>query len=55
MVFDAKYDPSHKARLVAGITWTVNVKEHNFSGISRMDTKNWIFLRRKVLTFMLHM
>jgi hypothetical protein len=38
MVFDIKYDLSHKARLVSGGNWTVNDKEDIYSGVVRMDT-----------------
>jgi hypothetical protein len=38
MVFDVKYDLRHKARLVAGVNWTVNDKEDIYSGVVRMDT-----------------
>jgi hypothetical protein len=38
MVFDVKYDLRHKARLVASGNWTVNDKEHIYSGVFRMDT-----------------
>jgi hypothetical protein len=38
MVFDAKYDLRDKARLVAGVNWTVNYKENIYSGVVRMDT-----------------
>jgi hypothetical protein len=36
--FDVKYDPRHKARLVAGGNWTINDKEDIYSGVVRMDT-----------------
>jgi hypothetical protein len=38
MVFDVKYDLRHKARLVAGGSWTVNDKEDIYSGVVQMDT-----------------
>jgi hypothetical protein len=38
MVFYVKYDLRHKARLVAGVSWTVNEKEDIYSGVVRMDT-----------------
>jgi hypothetical protein len=38
MVFNVKYDLRHKVRLVAGGKWTVNDKEHFYSGVVRMDT-----------------
>jgi hypothetical protein len=38
IVFDVKYDLRHKARLVAGVDWTVNDKEDIYSGFARMDT-----------------
>jgi hypothetical protein len=38
MVFDVKYDLRHKARLVAGVNWTVNDKEEIYSAVVRMDT-----------------
>jgi hypothetical protein len=38
MVFDVKYDPRCKARLVVGGNWTVNNKEDIYSGVVRMDT-----------------
>jgi hypothetical protein len=37
-VFDVKYDLIHKARLVAGVNWTVNDKEDIYSEVVRMDT-----------------
>jgi hypothetical protein len=37
MVFDVKYDMRHKARLVAGVNWTVNDKYDIYSGVVRMD------------------
>jgi hypothetical protein len=38
MVFDVKYDLRHKAKLVAGGSWTVNDKEDIYSGDVCMDT-----------------
>jgi hypothetical protein len=38
MVFDVKYDLRHKARLVAGGSWTVNYKEDIYPGVVRMET-----------------
>jgi hypothetical protein len=38
MVFDVKYDQSHKSRLVAGGNWTVYEKEDIYSGVIQMDT-----------------
>jgi hypothetical protein len=38
MVFDVKYDLRHKARLVAGVDWTLNDKVDIYSGVVRMDT-----------------
>jgi glyceraldehyde-3-phosphate dehydrogenase/erythrose-4-phosphate dehydrogenase len=38
MVFDAKYNPRHKARLVVVGNWTVKDKEDIYSGVVRMDT-----------------
>jgi hypothetical protein len=38
IVFDVKYDPRHKARLVAGGKWKVNDKEDIYSGLVCMDT-----------------
>jgi hypothetical protein len=38
LVFDVKYDLRHKARLVAGVNWTVNDKEDIYSGVVRMDS-----------------
>jgi hypothetical protein len=38
IVFDVKYDLRHKAKLVAGGSWTVNDKEDIYSGVVRMDT-----------------
>jgi hypothetical protein len=35
---NVKYDLKHKARLVAGGTWTVNEKEDIYSGVLHMDT-----------------
>ena len=43
MVFDIKYDLRHKARLVAGVNWTVNKKEGIYSGVVRMDTARIVF------------
>jgi hypothetical protein len=39
MVFDVKYDLRHKTRLVAGGNWTVNAKEHIYSGFIQIDTR----------------
>jgi Reverse transcriptase (RNA-dependent DNA polymerase) len=38
IVFDVKYDLRHKARLVAGVNWTVNDKEDINPGVVHMDT-----------------
>jgi hypothetical protein len=38
MVFDIKYDQRYKARLVSCSNWTVNDKEHIYSGVVCMDT-----------------
>jgi hypothetical protein len=43
LVFDVKYDLRHKARLVAGGNWTVNIKEDIYSGVVRMDTVRIVF------------
>jgi hypothetical protein len=44
MVFDVKYYLRHKARLVAGGSWTVNDKEDIYSRVFRMDTLRICFL-----------
>jgi hypothetical protein len=47
MVFDVKYDLRHKARLVAGGSWTVKDKEDIYSEVYCMDTvRIGFFLRR---------
>jgi hypothetical protein len=40
MVFDFKYDISHKERLVVGGNRTINDKEDIYSGVIRMDPVN---------------
>jgi hypothetical protein len=44
IVFVAKYDLRHKARLVSGGNWTVNDKGDIYSGVVRMDTVRIWFL-----------
>jgi hypothetical protein len=38
MIFNVKYDFTHKSRLVVGGNWTVNDKEDIYSGVVWMDT-----------------
>jgi hypothetical protein len=48
MVFDVKYDLSHKARLVAGGNWNLNDKDDIYPGGFRMDTVRIGFFLREL-------
>jgi hypothetical protein len=49
MVFDAKHNLTHKARLVASGNWTVNDKEDIYSGVVRMDIERIGFFLGELL------
>jgi hypothetical protein len=52
MVFDVKYGPRHKTRLVAGGNCTVNDKEDIYSGVVKMVTvRIWFFLGEICMDF----
>jgi hypothetical protein len=51
MIFDIKYDPWNKTRLVAGGNLSVNYKEDIYSGVVCMDTVRIGFSQESCMDF----